>query len=368
MAAFNEVIRLNPRASAAQAALSRLNLQTGNQDVALDLAKSAVRNDPNNPQAKLVLIRTLISKRDFAQADTLLKPIEKAFPDALPVLIARGMIDVTMNRIPTARAAYERAATIDPANPEVLRGLMSIDLAMKKPDEARKRAEAWVEKNPTNTSGLIALAQVYGIQNDAAKAEAALKRVIQQNPTEFRAYAMLGRLYIAQKRLDEARKQFEDVVAKDAKALGAATMVGMIYEMQGKKTEARRQYEKIVQQEPMAGVASNNLAWMYAEDGGNLDVALQLAQNAKSRMPKRAEVSDTLGWVYYKKDLATLAVPALREAVEQDPENPSYQAHLGLAYAKTGDRLKAKEALQKALASKAEFSGADEAKKVLETL
>ena len=54
-----------------------------------------------------------MSKRDFAQADTLLKPIEKAFPDALPVLIARGMIDVTMNRIPAARAAYERAATID---------------------------------------------------------------------------------------------------------------------------------------------------------------------------------------------------------------------------------------------------------------
>ncbi len=368
VAAFNEVLRLNPRASAAQTALSRLNLQTGNRDAAMDLAKSAVRNAPNSPEARLMLIRTLIAKRDVAQADNLLKPIEKSFPDAVPVLTARGTIDLLMNRIPTARTAYQRAATIDPANPEVLRGLVTVDLAMKKPDEARQRAEAWVEKNPTNTSGLIALAQVYAIQKDAAKAEATLKRVIQQNPAEFKAYAMLGRLYIAERRLDDARKQFEDVVANDPKALGAATMIGMIYEMQGKKSEARRQYEKVVQQDSAAGVASNNLAWMYAEDGGNLDVALQLAQNAKSRMPKRAEVSDTLGWVYYKKDLATLAVPVLREAVEQDPENPSYKAHLGLAYAKTGDRRKAKLALEQALASKADFSGAEEAKKVLESL
>ena len=54
-------------------------------------------------------------------------------------------------------------------------------------------------------------------------------------------------------------------------------------------------------------------------------------------------------------------MPALREAVDKDPSNPTYQYHLGLAYAKTGARQKAKEALQRALAIKADFSGAEEA-------
>ena len=85
-------------------------------------------------------------------------------------------------------------------------------------------------------------------------------------------------------------------------------------------------------------------------------------------MPNRPEVNVTLGWVYYKKGLASLALPALREAVDKDPSNPTYQYHLGLAYAKTGARQKAKEALQRALAIKADFSGAEEAKKVLKTL
>jgi tetratricopeptide (TPR) repeat protein len=368
IAAFNEVLRLNPRAALAQAQLARLNLQKGDPNTGLDFAKSAVRNAPGSVEANIVLVRSLMANRDFAQADATLKPLEAAFPNALSVLISRGQVDLFLKKYPSSRAAFDRAAQIAPASPEALRGQLANDMAMKKPDDAVKRAEAWIEKNPNNASGLLALAQIYASQKDMPKVEAALKRIIQLNPGELSAYAMLGNVYAAQNRLDEAQKQFQDIVAKEPKAIGAATMIGMIYEAQGKKTEARRQYEKIVQQDSNAGVASNNLAYMYAEDGGNLDVALQLAQAAKSRLPKRAEVSDTLGWVYYKKDLATLALPAFREAVDQDPQNPTYQYHLGLAYAKTGDRRRAKEALQRALAIKADFSGADEAKKVLETL
>ncbi len=242
--AFNEVIRLNPRAAAAQTQLARLNLQKGDPNAAMDLAKSAVRNAPNSPEARLALIRTMLAKREFAQADAMLKPLEKSFPNVVPVLTSRGAIDLFLNRLPSARAAYDRAATLDPANVDVLRGQIALDLTAKKPDDARKRAEAWVEKNPTSSNGLLALAQVYAAQGDGAKVEATLKRIIQQSPTELTAYAMLGRLYIAQKRLDEARRQFQDVVDKQPKAIGAATMIGMIYEMQGQKSEARRQYRK----------------------------------------------------------------------------------------------------------------------------
>ena len=36
---------------------------------------------------------------------------------------------------------------------------------------------------------------------------------------------------------------------------------------------------------------------------------------AKRQMPKSPEVDDTLGWVYYKKNLADLAIPALEDSV-----------------------------------------------------
>ena len=55
--------------------------------------------------------------------------------------------------------------------------------------------------------------------------------------------------------------------------------------------------------DPRAAVAANNLAWMYASRGEQLDRALQLAQAAKAELPDDAAVSDTLAYVYIKKQL-----------------------------------------------------------------
>ena len=78
-------------------------------------------------------------------------------------------------------------------------------------------------------------------------------------------------------------------------------------------------------------IAANNLAYMYAETGGNLDRALSLAQTAVEGAPDSAAVQDTLGWVYYQKQLPDLAIRAFEQSVAKDPDNPIYHYHLGLA-------------------------------------
>ena len=145
-------------------------------------------------------------------------------------------------------------------------------------------------------------------------------------------------------------------------------MAALILQAQGKDEEARQRYERIVEANPRAAVASNNLAWMYASRGEQLDRALQLAQAAKAELPDHPEVNDTLGFVYLKKQLPSLAIPPLRLAVEKDPGNPAFHYHLGLAYAETGDKAAARQALEQALKLKADFDGADDARKVLQTL
>jgi Flp pilus assembly protein TadD len=147
--------------------------------------------------------------------------------------------------------------------------------------------------------------------------------------------------------------------------MAASTMLGIILTLQGKPDDARKHYEEALQIDPQAAVAANNLAWDYAEHGQNLDVALKLAQTAKSRLSKNADVSDTLGWVYYKKGLGSLAVSAFREAAEQAPSNPTIHYHLGLAYLLNGDQTQARKALQQALKLSPAFEGADDAKRTL---
>jgi tetratricopeptide (TPR) repeat protein len=176
---------------------------------------------------------------------------------------------------------------------------------------------------------------------------------------------MLAQLYVQQQRLDAARAEFEGMVKRDPRAVGPRTMVGVILEAQSKREEARRWYEATVGQISNAPVAANNLAFIYAEEGTNLDVALQLASGAKEQMPDSAVVDDTLGWVYYKKDLATLAVRPLEDSLKAMPDNADILYHLGLTYAKIGNKAQARQALERALKLNPQLAGAANARQAL---
>ncbi len=129
-------------------------------------------------------------------------------------------------------------------------------------------------------------------------------------------------------------------------------MLGTILELQGQTDQAKERYNRALKIDPRAAVAANNLAWFDANTNGNLDVALQLAQTAKAQLPNRHEVDDTLGWIYYKKGLSSLAVESLSQSTNRQPDNPNYNYHLALAYHQNGDKEKARTNLEKALKSR----------------
>jgi tetratricopeptide (TPR) repeat protein len=211
-------------------------------------------------------------------------------------------------------------------------------------------------------------ASTYAAAGDLPKSEQALRKTIEIDASNFPAYGMLGRLYIAQRRLGDALKEFDELSKRQSRPVQAHTVAGIILEAQNNKAEARKRYEQALEIDPEMPVAANNLAWMTAENGGNLDIALQLAQTATRRLPDHPAVQDTLGWIYYKKGLPTLAVPPFEKSVEKDPGNPVYYYHLGLAYARSGDLPKARKALQQALGLAPDFPGAADARQVLASL
>jgi Flp pilus assembly protein TadD len=75
-------------------------------------------------------------------------------------------------------------------------------------------------------------------------------------------------------------------------------------------------YKKALQVDPANGVAANNLAYLMVENGQNVDVALSLAQTARSKMPDTPQTGGTLGWIYYHKGNYSGARDLLEEAVK----------------------------------------------------
>jgi len=211
-------------------------------------------------------------------------------------------------------------------------------------------------------------ARVYVRAGKPEGAEPLLKRAIDVNSERLEPYAMLGQIYTVQNKLESARAAFESVVQRKPDSVSANTVIGVLHEMQGHRAEARKQYERVLKIDASAPVAANNLAYIYAEDGGNLDVALQLAQAAKQKLPELAEVTDTLGWVYYKKELPGLAIPMFEQAVAKAPGNPVFRYHLGLALLKNGERAKARTALELVLKNSPNAPEAAEARKAIASM
>ena len=152
-------------------------------------------------------------------------------------------------------------------------------------------------------------------------------------------------------------------------SVGANTMLGLLYNTQQNVEEAERWYQRAAQSSPSgAAVASNNLAWLYAERGGNVDQATRLAQAAKGQDPARPAYNDTLGSRFYRRNMTTQAVNTLQLAIDAAPDNPTYQFHMGMALAQAGDDSRARKALERALALEPNLQGAGDARKTLATL
>jgi Flp pilus assembly protein TadD len=77
---------------------------------------------------------------------------------------------------------------------------------------------------------------------------------------------------------------------------------------------------------------------------------------------------DTAGWVHYRKGDYTKAVEILQRVVEQSPEVPIFQYHLGMSYLKLGDKASASEHLTRATDGEFSYQGIEEARAALKDL
>ena len=145
-------------------------------------------------------------------------------------------------------------------------------------------------------------------------------------------------------------------------------LAGVIHEQRGEIPKAREFHEKVLALSPRFAPAANNLARILSEHGGDKEKALTLAQTAKEQAPDDPRVSDTLGWIFYRRGVHQRALALLKDSAAKLPGNPQIQYHLGMVSAQTGDMEAARQALSIAAASPTPFPGQDEARKALAAL
>ena len=367
--AFETALQASPAFAPASVELARLALSERRFDDAVRHAQAAIDRVPRYPAAHLLLVRAHLASGNAAGAEPSLRVMERNVPDSPELAAELGRLRLLKGDRAGARSAFESVLTKDPANATAVEGLIRLDLADKRRTQARSRLDAAVAKaRPDGEIHLVA-ARLYAVDfDDRAAAEASVKRALEANPNDLQAFDTLARVYAAANNLPAATVEFERLAERRPKSVGHHTAVGVLHQLQGNLDKSRAAYERALAIDARAGVAANNLAGLYADRNENLDVALELARTAKAALPRSHEVDDTLGWLYYKKGRGPEAVKTLKAAVSGQPDNAIYLYHFGAAQALVLDRAGARQSLERALKLQSNFPGADDARKILDSL
>jgi tetratricopeptide (TPR) repeat protein len=363
-----EAARLSPSTPQPVMELARLALTLGRDKEAILFAREAARLHPDDPDAAVLVVRALIRQQDFSRADQELKRLMLRVPEGPAVLTELGTIQAARGDVPGARAAFTRALASDPDSFEALSGVVSLDLKERRPATARQRVETALAAHPSDSRYLLLAARVYTTEDDARLTEATLRRALTIDGANIDAVLSLSDLLIRQNRSTEAKRVLEQLVQQKPRSTNVQTSVAMLLERMGQVGEARLRYQKIVALDPRAAKASFRLAALYVDEGDNLDVALDLAIEAKQQLPEDPATDDLVGWIYARKDLPVQALPHLKDAVRAAPNNPTFRYHLGSAYLSSGDDRNAAAELARALEIDGNFAHAAQARAALASI
>ena len=110
----------------------------------------------------------------------------------------------------------------------------------------------------------------------------------------------------------------------------------------------------------------NFLGYGMVEQGGDLDVALDLIERAVEADPDSGYIVDSLGWAQYRLGMFEEAVTNLERAVALMPVDPTINDHLGDAYWMTGRQREARFQWSRALSFEPEDGTEDRIRRKLE--
>jgi tetratricopeptide (TPR) repeat protein len=199
-----------------------------------------------------------------------------------------------------------------------------------------------------------------------AEARKAWERAREMDPDALEPKLGLAELALAEKNPDEAIALVEGVLEANPSEATAGRLLAQAYLLRGETEQAEQQLRAVLRKNPEGADAANDLAWLLANEGRELDLALQLAASA-SRLAPEAQILDTLGWVQYQRGEIDTAIATYEGLIEIWPRFPTARYHLGLALVRKGDLDRAGEMFEAAL-SAGDFPEADAARSELAAL
>jgi tetratricopeptide (TPR) repeat protein len=246
-------------------------------------------------------------------------------------------------------AMLKSALEKDPVSLPALAMLVKLYGQEERTKEVVQRILGLTLVHPDNAGLRLLLAVSYFDLKDLEKSEASLQRAIAIDPNTPEAYTMLANIDYAKGSVEKAKIDLRTAIEMNPHNVANYLTLESSYKKEGNWEQAKKLCERAHQIDSASPEVAMELAFLYLEHGGDVNIAFSLAQMARRKLPDSPPAADMLGWAYYKLGSATSAIPQLEESVRKVPQHPVYQYHLGMAYMAVGQPQSAERSLRRAL-------------------
>ncbi|MGB7862769.1 MAG: tetratricopeptide repeat protein [Candidatus Sulfotelmatobacter sp.] len=361
---FTASLKLSPSMLPVIQSLASMNLARKQPALAKEYATRCVEIAPGDPTCHLLLGMVFQESAMGAAVEQFQLASRLAPKDAVAHLQLASAY-ARMKKWHEAENEFQEVLRINPRHQQALQQYANYLEGRNEPVKAKALVDQFIANYPDDAAATLLLGSLYSSARQYADARIKIERALELDPKLVPAYLSLGKLEQNLGNRDAAISNYEKALSLQPNVIPLLTLVGNLYLDKSDLASARKYYEHALALDSDFAPALANLAYVQAEQGGELNVALGLAQKAKSLLPNMDAITDTLAWIEYRKGEYGEALPAFQECVRKDPLRASYRYHLGMTLLAKGDKRGAKNSLEAAL--KLNLAG-DDAQKARETL
>ncbi len=338
--------------------------------------RQAAACDPSYLPLNLKVAMDYLARKDTTGAVVILNQAAKCHPDSVEVQLLLGTVFQAQGKTRDALRAFRTAIRLAPDRPEGyvrLATLHAVAMATRDALSVIDSGLARVKNKASLLEFCETVGRIFMTGQDDANASLFFERIRNQTPARDDIREMLGRCYIRlgrnrdataeyeamsgfsrdvrvrvvqglflmqRERYEEAARCFEwvaDVIERDETAARVVQpyfylWYGGACERAGRPGDAERLVKKYLVLNPDSPEALNTLAYLWAEQGQNLDQAMDSIARALKKEPDNGAYLDTLGWIYYKQGHYSLALENLTLALKKEGEDPAILEHIGDAW------------------------------------
>ncbi|MDR0563309.1 MAG: tetratricopeptide repeat protein [Azoarcus sp.] len=345
--ALDRALELRPNWLPALLLKTHILVETDSADKACQMLATVLARDPNNQELRLAYARSLIAANKLAEARAQFSILLAAAPNDRNLLYTVAMLSAEIGDAATAEPLLKKALAGGHPQADIIR-LQLGKLAANRGNYPAARQ--WF--NAVTPGGYSAEARIRSAQTFAKEGKLDQARKLLQtapNPETRRRYLLAESLILTESgQAQQAFNLIDQALRAQPDDNELLYESAMLADRTGRHDVMETRLRKLIALSPEHAHAYNALGYSLADRGLRLDEAEKFITRALELLPKDPYITDSMGWVRFRRGDLPGALERLRQAyaLRTDPE---IAAHLGEVLWRMNRNDEARSILNKAI-------------------